>query len=263
MSQKGVTMLATTHWPRILLILVFVSAACSDSSTPATSPGRGISETSPGGPRTYALGEFPDFPEASLPEPTAEALQAVLDEAVQEGTFTGVTAAVIVADRGNWTGATGSLDDAPLTPDSQQPTHSAGKTIVAAQVLRLVEDGRLSLDDRASAHLPPELGFFDANGASIRQVLGMRSGIPDLKAKRHFYPAELASSATEVFRKLPQPEVRPGFETNYTTTNYVLLGTIIEHATERPLAEVLRSDVLDHPGLEGIAYPVEDALAAD
>jgi CubicO group peptidase (beta-lactamase class C family) len=91
----------------------------------------------------------------------------------------------------------------------------------------------------------------------------MRSGIPDLPSRRHFYPAELASSATEVFGKLPDPEVPPGSETNYTTTNYVLLGTIIEHATGRPLAKVLRSDVLDHPGLEGIAYTVEDALAGD
>jgi CubicO group peptidase (beta-lactamase class C family) len=88
----------------------------------------------------------------------------------------------------------------------------------------------------------------------------MRSGIPDLPSRRHFYPAELASSATEVFRKLPDPEAPPGSETNYTTTNYVLLGTIIEHATGRPLAKVLRSDVLDHPG-PGIAYTVEDALA--
>ena len=62
----------------------------------------------------------------------------------------------------------------------------------------------------------------------------MRSGIPDLPSRRHFYPAELASSATEVFRKLPDPEVPPGSETNYTTTNYVLLGTILEHATGRP-----------------------------
>jgi D-alanyl-D-alanine carboxypeptidase len=247
---------------RVLSILALVGAACGPSS-PATAPREGIADTGPDTPRTYSLGEFPPFPDGPLPASTAEALQAAVDEVIEEGTFTGVTAAVIVADRGSWAGAAGSADGIPLTTDSPSPTHSAGKTVTAAQVLRLVEDGRLSLDDRASAHLPPELKFFDANGATIRQVLGMRSGIPDLESEKHFYPAELASSATEVFRKLPEPEVRPGSETNYTTTNYVLLGTIIEHAIGRPLAEVLRSDVLDHPGLEGIAYTVEDALAGD
>ena len=263
MSQKGATVFARSHWTRALSILALVSSACGASSDPVTAPGSGMTETSPSAPRTYALGAFPEFPQASLPEPTAEALQSVLDEAVQDGTFTGVTAAVIVADRGNWTGAAGSWDEVPLTPESQHATHSAGKTIVAAQVLRLVEDGTLSLDDPASDHLPPELEFFDANGATIRQVLAMRSGIPDLNEDEGFYPAEQASTAVKVFRRLPEPKARPGSGPEYASTNYVLLGTIIEHAAGQPLSKILRSDVLDHPGLERLLYTVENALAAD
>ena len=215
---------------------------------------------------TYALGEFPPFPEGPFPGSTAEALQASLDATIEDGTFIGVTAAVIVVDRGSWAGAAGSADGTPLTPDSPTPTHSSGKTVVAAEVLRLAEDGMLSLDDPAAEHLPPELAFFDANGATIRQVLGMRSGIPGLNESTPegaYYPAEQASTAVKVFRKLPEPEVAPGGEPDYASTNYVLLGTIIEHATGRPLAEVLRSDVLGSPALEGFAYTVEDALASD
>lgn len=251
---------------RVVSILAFVGAACSSSSTSATAPGEGSADTGPDAPGIYALGEFPPFPDGPLPGSTAEALQAALDAAVEEGTFTGVTAAVIVADHGSWAGASGSADGIPLTPASSSPTHSAGKTVVAAQVLRLVDDGMLGLDDQASDHLPPELSFFDANGATIRQVLAMRSGIPDLNeftSEGGFYPGERASTAVKVFRKLPEPEVGPGSETGYASTNYVLLGTIIEYATGRPLAEVLRSDVLDSPGLEGLVYTVQDALAAD
>jgi CubicO group peptidase (beta-lactamase class C family) len=43
----------------------------------------------------------------------------------------------------------------------------------------------------------------------------------------------------------------------------VLLGSIIEHVTGRPLAEVLHSDVLAHPGLDGIVHTVADAMASD
>jgi CubicO group peptidase (beta-lactamase class C family) len=247
-------------------ILVLVGAACSPSSAPAIAPLESSANAGSDSPRTYALGEFPPFPEGPLPESTAAALQAALDAAVEEGTFTGVAAAVIAADRGSWAGAAGSENGTPLTPDSRSPTHSSGKTVVAAQALRLAEDGMLDLDDLASDHLPPELGFFDANGATIRQVLGMRSGIPGLNeftSEGGFYPAELASTAVKVFRKLPEPEVPPGGDPDYASTNYVLLGTIIEHVTGQSLADVLRSDVLDGPALEGLDYTVKDALAAD
>lgn len=248
---------------RVVSILVFVGAACSPTAAPATAPREGSADTGSDAPRTYALGEFPPFPDGPLPGSTAEALQAALDAAVEEGTFTGVTAGVIVADRGSWTGAAGGADGIPLTPDSLSPTHSSGKTIVAAEVLRLAEDGILRLDDQASDHLPPELRFFDANGATIRQVLGMRSGIPDLNEGDGYCPAEQASTAVKVFRKLPEFEAAPGGEPEYASTNYILLGTIIEHVTGRPLAEVLRSDVLGNPALDGFVYTVEDALASD
>ncbi len=255
-------------WAGSIVVLAFVGAACDATPTPATAPPRATTDAEPDAPRAYALGGFPEFPSGSLPESTAAALQTVLDDAVEKGTFTGVTAAVIVADRGSWTGAAGSMEgveDVPLTPDSRLPTHSAGKNIVAAQVLRLVEEGRLGLDDPAADHLPPELGFFDANGATIRQVLGMSSGIPDLNEYEGdgFYPAEQASTAVKVFRKLPEPTVRPGSRVHYASTNYVLLGTIIEQTSGLPLSEALRSGVLDHTGLEGLTYTVEDALASD
>jgi CubicO group peptidase (beta-lactamase class C family) len=251
-------------WIGLGSVLALVGPACSPTSASAPSPSASAA-ASVEAPPTYALGAFPEFPPGSLPESTAAAIQAVLDAAVEDGTFTGATAAVIVADDGSWTGAAGTLDGDPLTEDSPLPTHSAGKDIVAAQVLRLVEQGKLGLDDPASDHLPPELGFYDANGATVRQVLGMRSGIPGLNEEdgEGLYPAEQASTAAKVFKKLPPPEARPGSTVEYASTNYVLLGTIIEQATGRSLAKVLRSDVLDHPGLEGIDYTVDDALAGD
>jgi D-alanyl-D-alanine carboxypeptidase len=214
-------------------------------------------------PAPYALGRFPGFPTGAIADPAAAALQRVLDDAIAAGPFEGITAAVVVADQGSWAGASGSAGGAPLAPETRRPTHSSAKTIVAAQVLRLAENGQLGLDDPASGYLPPELAFFDANGATIRQVLGMRSGIPDLNESAGFYPAEQAPTTAEVFRKLSEPRVAPGQELQYASTNYVLLGAIIEHLTGLPLSDALRAGVLDRPGLGGIAYTVEGALAAD
>jgi D-alanyl-D-alanine carboxypeptidase len=62
---------------------------------------------------------------------------------------------------------------------------------------------------------------------------------------------------------LPDPTDPPGSGPEYADTNFVLLGTIIEHVTGLPLAEALRSHVLDDPALDGLAYTVGDALGAD
>ncbi len=263
-------------------VLVFVAAACGTSAAPtlepsvtessglaqptgAATPARtpGIASPREETPAPYSLGRFPGFPIGAIADPTAASLQRVLDDAIQAGPFEGITAAVAVADRGSWVGASGSAGGAPLTPETRRPTHSSAKTIVAAQVLSLAEKGQVDLDDPASGFLPPELAFFDGNGATIRQVLGMRSGIPDLNESAGFYPAEQAATTVEVFRKLSEPRVAPGLELHYASTNYVLLGAIIEHVSGRPLSDALRAGVLDRPGLGGIAYTVEGALAAD
>ena len=101
----------------VVAFLAVVAEACGPSA-PATGsgndPATGSSAATTANPsRTYALGEFPEFPEEALPGTTAEALQAALDAAVEEGTLTGVTAAVIVADEGSWTGAAGSANGSP------------------------------------------------------------------------------------------------------------------------------------------------------
>jgi D-alanyl-D-alanine carboxypeptidase len=185
----------------------------------------------------------------------------VLDGAVEQGTFLGVTAAVIGADAGSWSGAAGLDLQArnPLTPDAQLPIASVGKTVTAAQVLSLVDEGKLGLDDPAADHLPRELKSFDTNDATVRHLLSMRSGIPDLPPITEPVPTaiEFLKTFTDV-RTFPA-----GSKIEYSNTNFVLLGTIIEHVTGRPLWEAVRSGVLDRPGLEGLVYRVKDALAAD
>jgi D-alanyl-D-alanine carboxypeptidase len=254
-----------TPWTLFAVCALAVAACGSPGETITSTPDATTlpaTTTTVANAASFALGEFPEFPKEKLPDTTAAALQSVLESAVEEGTFAGVTSAVIVADRGSWTGAAGTWDGAPVTPESRHPTHSSAKTFVAAQVLRLVEQGKLALDDLASGHLPAELGFFDANGATIRQVMSMRSGIPGLN-EEDYYPGEQAATVVDVFHQLPQSSVAPGTVTEYASTNFVLLGSIIENETGRSLSEALHSDVLAHPGLEGIVHTVGDALASD
>ena len=114
----------------------------------------------------------------------------MLDQAVTDDIVRGATAAVVVAGSGSWAGAAGvDRQGGALTADSRLLTASVGKTVTAAQILRLVDHGELRLDDRAADHLPPELSSFDANDATIRDLLGMRSGLIDPGASLHSWSA--------------------------------------------------------------------------
>ena len=88
----------------------------------------------------------------------------------------------------------------------------------------------------------------------------MRSGIADPAA--YVASVDEGASIAELVEMLSEVSA-PGSGFLYANINYVLLGSIIEHVTGRSLWEVLRSDVLHHPGLGGLRYPVCNALAAD
>jgi len=248
--------LATTA---LVLITGCTSSTTEDPEsarpTPTTSAETSAAAADPLPAISTRLGNFPAFPEAQLPDSVAASLQAVLDQAVADGIVRGATAAVIVAGSGSWAGGAGvnPRGDA-LTEDSRLRTASVGKTVTAAQVLRLVEDGKLRLDDRAADHFPPELSAFDANGATVRDLLGMRSGFNDPDRGR---------TTAEQMRRV-DAFAAAGSTIEYTNLNFLLLGEIIEQITGRSFSQVTLTDVLAQPALGGLKYgEVQDALAAD
>jgi D-alanyl-D-alanine carboxypeptidase len=203
-----------------------------------------------------ALGAFPPLPTGTLPEGTAASLQAILNKAVDTLDAPGIAAAVIVAHRGTWVGAAGTADgEAPLDPAAQFAIGSVTKTITAAQVLRLVESGAVDLDRPIVEYLGKD--DLATNGATVRQVLGMRSGIGDPQLRSDACLSDLAASISLAdLRKVPlgSPFFEPGTGFRYTSSNYDLAGILIEEVTGSTLASVLRSGVLSAPGLERLIY---------
>lgn len=189
-------------------------------------------------------------------------LQGVLEAA---GSGHGLTAALI-APQGIWSGATGmATTQRAMVPNDQMSIASVTKSIVAAQVVQLVEAGELALDDVAAEYLPNL--EFDVNGATIRQLLGHRSGLPgydpalfDLALqespstdrKRVWTPAEMLALVLD-----DRDPAGEAFE--YNSINYLLLGLVIEHVRGLPIAEVLRDGVLDTDGVERLIYQPDEA----
>jgi len=127
-------------------------------------------------------------------------------------------------------------------------------------VMLMAEAGEIDLDRRATDYLPENFDF-DTNGATIRELLSHRSGIPDWypDMKDQFAVDRLRVwTLEEILELVPAHRSPAGANIEYTDTNYNLLGLVIEHVRERPLAEVLRNGVLRVDGTERLIYQPDE-----
>jgi D-alanyl-D-alanine carboxypeptidase len=192
----------------------------------------------------------------------SDALVIALDTALRETAGTVGATATLMTPAGSWSGATGTADGVRLmVPGDQMAIGSITKTVVAAQVMQMVEEGDLQLDGLAAEHLPSTLNF-DTNGATIRDLLAMRSGIPD------YVDALWVSLSTDKLHAWTPDEVLElvgtyrsavGERYAYSSSDYVLLGLILEQTGGRGLASLLRDGVLSGDGFERLVYQPEES----
>jgi D-alanyl-D-alanine carboxypeptidase len=127
--------------------------------------------------------------------------------------------------------------------------------------MQLVESSELSLDAPATDYLPADFTF-DTNGATVRQLLGMRSGIPDwfgdaveqqmAEVRAHVWTID------EVLALVDETRLPLG-TLGYADTNYNLLGLIVEHVRGQSLVDVLRAGVLQVDGTDRLIYQPDEA----
>jgi D-alanyl-D-alanine carboxypeptidase len=208
---------------------------------------------------TFPTSKFAGLGDEPVADELAVELQAVLDASAAGD---GVTA-TLITPQGTWSGATGfAAGDRAMTPADQMSIASITKTLVAAQVMQLVEAGELNLDDRVADRLPPDVEF-DANGATIVDLLSMRSGFPETLADAATWDT-LSSDPLhawtphEVLATVADERGTVGRTFEYRGANYVLLGLIVEHVTGRALVEVLRGGVLAGDGYGRLIYQPDE-----
>ncbi|WP_432514256.1 serine hydrolase domain-containing protein [Kineococcus sp. SYSU DK001] len=144
---------------------------------------------------------------------------------------------------------------------------SVTKPFVAATLLQLVGEGRLSLDDTVEQHLP---GLVQGNGndgklISIRQLLQHTSGLPEYLAvmpqlfsgegfQQHRFDNLTAQDAVAL-AMTQTPTFAPGTSWNYSNTNYVLAGMVIEQVTGNTWEHEVRERIVRPLGLRHTTLP--------
>lgn len=162
----------------------------------------------------------------------------------------------------------------PITDSSTFHVASVSKTFTAAVILKLMEEGRISLDDEVEKYLPD----FPYHHISIKNLLSHRSGLPKYD---HFLDGTRTITVTVRNKKgklvrrtrtvkdpvaitgllsnqdllaymikyKPAPESLPDRHYSYCNTNYAILALIVEKITGTPFPEYMKREVFEPLGM--------------
>ncbi|MGX9787404.1 serine hydrolase domain-containing protein [Mycobacterium sp. MMS18-G62] len=190
-----------------------------------------------------------------------KAFQAVVDTAAKKLMVPGAMV-LLHMPQGDFTFAFGTTELGAQTPPATN-THfriaSNTKTMTAALIVLLAQDGKLKFSDPVSAYIP---NVPNGENITVAQLLKMRSGLygytadPELSAAMDADPGK-AWTPQEVlaiaFRHPPQ--FAPDASYDYSNTNYALLGLIAEKVGGRSLAQQFADRLFGPVGLSQTSLP--------
>ncbi|WP_019630404.1 serine hydrolase domain-containing protein [Actinomadura atramentaria] len=155
---------------------------------------------------------------------------------------------------------------APMPRDSRFRIGSMTKPFVATVVLQLVGEHRVSLDAPVERYLPGVVrgAGNDGRKITVRQLLQHTSGVPDYLA--HLDPRDiladpLAHHDTRDLMNVAlanQPTFAPGTGWQYSNTNYLLAGMLIENVTGRTWNDEVRRRIIVPLGLRHTSAPEDE-----
>jgi len=149
-----------------------------------------------------------------------------------------------------------SMTGVPATVDMHFRNGSVAIEYMAALLLRLVDEKKISLDDKLSEYVPD---FPHADEVTVRDLAQMTSGYPDYvlgndafvtKSYSDVYHAWTPDEQLALIKDQPLL-YPPGTNWNYAHSNYVLLGQVLEKVTGMPLDRALKQKVIDPLHLTG------------
>lgn len=139
----------------------------------------------------------------------------------------------------------------PVTAQSVFQIGSVTKQFTAAAILRLVEQGRVSLDDPITKYLPD----FPTQGhtVTVRHLLNHTSGI---RSYTSFMPLTDSMPVQQIYDSIKvQPfDFAPGTDYRYNNSGYVLLGMILEQVTGTPYPELVQEWFFTPLGLDDTRF---------
>jgi D-alanyl-D-alanine carboxypeptidase len=205
----------------------------------------------------------PLFAQADRAE-LARKLQAKLDSLVKQSSLPGgVSASVVLPDGLVLTVVAGYADREAqrlMTAETLMIQGSVGKTYVASIAMQLLHEKKLTLNDKLSTYLGREPWYEqlpNSTDVTVKMLMNHTSGIMRYELDPKF-TTDLTNAPTKewlpaerlryVLGKKPRFAAGQGWD--YSDTNYIVLGMIIEKMTGKPIEELIRTRLLIPLGLK-------------
>lgn len=138
------------------------------------------------------------------------------------------------------------------TPEMRYSVGSISKQFTAAAILLLQEEGKLSLDDAVGKYVP---GLTRGDEVTIRQILSHTSGYQDYWPEDYVMTTmlhdETAQEILDTWAKKPL-DFEPGTQWQYSNTNFVIAGRIVEQVTGKPYMEFLTARIFRPLGMQSV-----------
>lgn len=196
---------------------------------------------------------------------TREKLDAAFQEHFEESGAPGMMFGVWTPEE-SWTGVAGKADiesGRDLEVGDRFRIASVTKTFTAEVVLQLVDDQKLRLDDNVDKYIP---GIPDGSKITIQMLLGHTSGLYDIdddalmeevmnNPLKQWAPRELLDYALS-----HPPDFPPGEKMEYSNTNYIILGMIIEEVTGNRYEDEVGKRMIEPLGLKDTGFPTGPEL---
>ena len=200
---------------------------------------------------------------AQVPSAMAVRIDEIAGKALTDSGAPSVSIAIVEGGKIAYEKAYGKARLDPATdakPAMRYSIGSVSKQLLAGAVLLLVEDGKLSLDDRVSRYLP---NLTRAGEITIRQLLSHTSGYQDFYPQDYVAPfmekPVTAAGILDQWAKKPL-DFDPGTRWQYSNTNYVVAGQIVERVTGGPFFEFLAKRILQPLGMTSAIDLAEHTL---
>ncbi|GGZ82801.1 beta-lactamase [Streptomyces subrutilus] len=212
---------------------------------------------------TPAAGDFPQLTPA-----VARQLDAAVRKVMERAGVPGVMVSVSAPGKGEYVRSFGVADKATgaaMDTGLNMRIGSETKTFTVTALLRLVDAGKVGLDDPIGTYVA---GVPNGDKITLRELAGMRSGLFNYSAdpaffkaltgdpQRQFTPRELLA-----YSFAHPVQFAPGAQFEYCNTNLVLLGLVVEKVSGTSLGAYLAREVVGPAGLthtllpEGAEFP--------
>lgn len=191
----------------------------------------------------------------------AAALDATITQTMSQARIPGAMIG-IWSPAGDYVRAFGLADTAtgaPMEPDFYSRIGSVTKTFTATAVLQLAGQHRVGLDDPIATYID---GVPGGQSITVRQLATMRSGLPDYLENPEFQSAVMTDPARDftpaemlgwAFAK--PVEFPPGQRYQYSNTNYILLGLLVEKVSSQRLPDYLAEHIFAPLRLVHTSFP--------